>query len=265
MRSFLSRVAVTAVGLPVVLGLVYLGGWWLFGLAAVVGVLALHELFRLTRGFRPVALAGFAGTLLTLWGAEAGGPRWMVAGLVATVVLAFVLRGLASARVSLTVSVGVTTLGTAWVGLGLGYIILVRELPEHGRLAAFAVLLAVFAGDTGAYLFGKLFGRHRMAPVVSPGKTWEGFFAGTAVCVFVTWVSLYETGFLEGWRSIVLGGAIALSSVIGDLFESAIKRDVGAKDSGGLLAGHGGVLDRIDALLLAGVVSYYVIAAFGAA
>jgi phosphatidate cytidylyltransferase len=263
--GFLSRVAVVAVGLPVVLGLVWLGGWWLFGLAAVAAVLALHELYRLTRGARPVALAGFAGALLALWGAEAGGPRWMLAGFLSTIALAFILRGVAGARVSLTVSVAVTTLGSAWIGLGLGYVLLVRDIDEHGRLAAFTVLLAVFSADSAAYVAGKIFGRHRMAPVVSPGKTWEGFIAGTAVCVFVTWVSLYRTGFVDGWRSFVLGGALALAAVVGDLFESAIKRDVGVKDSGRLLAGHGGFLDRLDALLFSGAVAYYVIAAFGAA
>jgi phosphatidate cytidylyltransferase len=263
-RSFLSRIAIAVVGLPAVLGLVWLGGWWLFGLAAAAAVLALHELFRLTRSLRPVALAGFVGAVLALWGAEAGGPRWMVGGFLTTVALAFVLRGFAGSRASITVSMAVTVLGTAWIGLGLSYMLLIRDIDLNGRLATFTVLLAVFAGDTAAYIAGKIFGRHRMAPVVSPGKTWEGFVAGTAVCVFVTWVSLYRTGFVDGWRSFVLGGALALAAVIGDLFESAIKRDVGVKDSGRLLAGHGGVLDRIDALLFSGAVAYYVIAAFGA-
>jgi phosphatidate cytidylyltransferase len=263
-KSFLSRIAVVGVGLPVVLGLVWLGGWWLFGLAAVAAVLGLHELYTLARRLRPVALAGFAGTLLALWGAEAGGTRWMVAGFLATLPIAFILRGLAGSRVPMTVSMAITVFGAAWIGLGLSYVLLLRDIDEHGRLAAFTVLIAVFAADSAAYLAGKLFGRHRMAPVVSPGKTWEGFVAGSAVCVFVTWVALYRTGFVDGWHSFVLGGALALSSFIGDLFESAVKRDVGVKDSGRLLAGHGGFLDRLDALLFSAAVAYYVIAAFGA-
>jgi phosphatidate cytidylyltransferase len=263
--GFLSRIAVVAVGLPVVLGLVWLGGWWLFGLAAVAGVLGLHELYALTRRARPVALAGFAGALLALWGAEAGGTRWMVAGFFATFGIAFVLRGIAGSRVPMIVSMAVTTLGAAWVGLGLAYVLLLRDIDDNGRLAAFTVLIAVFAADSAAYLAGKVFGRHRMAPVVSPGKTWEGFVVGSAVCVFVTWISLYRTGFVDGWRSFVLGGALALSAFIGDLFESAIKRDAGVKDSGRLLGGHGGFLDRLDALLFSAAVAYYVIVAFGAA
>ncbi len=264
MSALASRLVVAALGLPVVLGAVYLGGWWLAGLAMAGALLALHELFRLTRALRPVVLAGFVGALLTLAGAQAGGPEWMVGGALSTVALAFVIRAPAWARVSITASIGVTVLGVAWVALGLAHFLLLRGLEDNGRLAAFTVILAVFAADTGAYVVGKLVGRHRMAPRVSPGKTWEGFVAGTVVCVFVTWVSLYETGFMTGSRSFVLGGAIALAAVTGDLFESAVKRDAGAKDSGRLLAGHGGMLDRIDALLFAAVAAYYVILAYGA-
>ncbi len=264
MSSFVSRLAVVVVGLPVVLGLVHLGGWWLFGLAAVAAVLALDELFRLTRSLHPVAIAGFVGGLLALWGAEASGVTWMVGGFLAVIPVAFLLRGFAPGRTSATVAIAVTALGALWIGLGLGYLLLIRELPVHGELATFTVLLAVFAGDSAAYLGGRLFGRHRMAPTVSPGKTWEGFVIGSAVCVFVTWVALYKTGFVDGYRSFVLGGALAVSSVLGDLFESSLKRDVGVKDSGRLLAGHGGMLDRVDALLFSGAVAYYVIVAFGA-
>jgi phosphatidate cytidylyltransferase len=262
--SFLSRLAVVIVGLPIVLGLVHLGGWWLFGLAAVAAVLALDELWRLTKALHPVGIAGFVGGLLALWGAEASGVTWMIGGFLAVIPIAFLLRGFVPGRTSITVSIAVTTLGALWIGVGLGYLLLIRGLPDNGELATFTVLLAVFAGDTAAYLGGRVFGRHRMAPTVSPGKTWEGFVIGSAVCILVTWIALYRTGFVDGWRSFVLGGALAVSSVLGDLFESSLKRDVGVKDSGRLLAGHGGMLDRIDALLFSGAVAYYVIVAFGA-
>ena len=265
MSGLLSRVAVAAVGLPAVLFLVWLGGWWLFALAAVAVVLALHELFRMTRPLRPVALAGFAGALGAVLGAQLGGLDWMVAGFAVTLLLAFVLRGLAGGRASLTASLGVTVLGAGWIGLGVAHFVLLRDIEENGRLAAFTVLLAVFAADTAAYFAGKIFGRHRLAPAVSPGKTWEGFLAGTAACVFVTWVSLYRTGFVDGWRSFVLGGVLALAAAAGDLFESGLKRDMEVKDSGRLLAGHGGMLDRVDALLFSAVAGYHVIAAFDAA
>jgi phosphatidate cytidylyltransferase len=119
----------------------------------------------------------------------------------------------------------------------------------------------VFAADTVAYFAGRLFGRHKLAPALSPGKTWEGFLAGSAAALFVAFISLYRTGFVDGWRSLVLGGVVAVSSALGDLFESALKRDMRVKDSGRLLAGHGGMLDRLDSHLFTAVAAYYTIVA----
>ena len=263
--GFWSRILVVAALLPAVLGLVWLGGWWVLGLAAVAGAIALHEYFGMIRELRPLALAGFAGFVLTLLGVQLGGLDWMLAGFTATFGLAFLLHLVARTRSSPTVAVASTVMGAGWIGLGLGYLVLLRGIADHGHLAAFTVLIAVWAADSAAYLVGRLIGRHRLAPVLSPGKTWEGFVAGSAAAVFIAFVALYRTGFVDGWRSIVLGFTIALSAALGDLFESALKRDVGVKDSGSLLAGHGGMLDRIDAILFAGIASYYVIRAFGAA
>jgi phosphatidate cytidylyltransferase len=143
--------------------------------------------------------------------------------------------------------------------------ILIREIPAHGALAALTVLFAVFAADTAAFTAGRLFGRHKLAPRTSPGKTWEGLAAGTLAAVLVPFFALYEEGFLDVPESLALGAAIAVAAPIGDLFESALKRDAGVKDTGRLLLGHGGMLDRLDALLFAGVASYYLLLAFGAA
>jgi phosphatidate cytidylyltransferase len=259
LSAFWSRIVVAVALLPLVLGLVWLGGWWVVALGAVAGAIALHEYFGMIRELRPLALAGFAGFGLSLLGVQLGGLEWMLGGFLSTVALAFLLHLVARTRASVTVAVGSTVLGAGWIGLGLGYLILLRGLPEHGQLAVFTVLLAVFAADTMAYFTGRLVGRHRLAPTLSPGKTWEGFVAGTATAVFVAFVALYRTGFVDGWRSIVLGFVIALTAALGDLFESALKRDMHVKDSGSLLAGHGGMLDRVDALLFAGIAAYYAI------
>ena len=264
MSPLLSRVLVAAVGLPVVLGLAWLGGWWLFALAAPVAVIALHELYRMTRALRPVVLAGYIGSVAALVGAVAGGLEWALAGFLTTFALALLLKGVAGTRQPTAVSVSTTILGAGWVGLGLAHLVLIREIPEHGRDAIFAVLFADFAANTAAYFVGRFLGRHKLAPTLSPGKTWEGFLAGAAAAVFVAWIWLYEpTGFLDGWRSLVLGGAVALAVPLGDLFESALKRDMRVKDTGRLLGGHGGVLDRIDAHLFAVPAAYYVLRAFG--
>jgi phosphatidate cytidylyltransferase len=170
---------------------------------------------------------------------------------------------LAETRQSATVAVGTTVLGAAWIGLGLGHILLIRDITEHGRLAALTVLLAVFASDTLAYFAGKLIGRHKLAPIVSPGKTWEGLIFGIAAAIFVTWIALYDEDWISQGRAILLGLAIAAAAPLGDLFESAVKRDMQTKDTGRLLGGHGGMLDRIDSLLFASMAAFYVLAAFG--
>jgi phosphatidate cytidylyltransferase len=265
LSPLLSRVLVAVVLLPAVLGIVWLGGWWLWALAAVVAGLALHEYFVMTRSLRPLVLGGYAGALAVLLGVELGGIPWMLGGFLATLGIAFVVQGLTGSRSSATVALGSTVLGVAWVALGLGHVLLLRAIDDHGQLAVFTVLLTVFAADTAAYFTGRLFGRHKLAPVLSPGKTWEGFVAGSAAALFVAFICLYKTGFVDGWRSLVLGGVIAVASALGDLFESALKRDMRVKDSGRLLAAHGGMLDRLDSHLFAAVAAFYTILALDSA
>jgi phosphatidate cytidylyltransferase len=261
--SLVSRIVVAVALLPVVFLVLWAGDWWLVAVASVVAMVALHELYLMTRALRPVLLAGYAGTIATLVGAE-WGPEWALAGFFATFPFAFLFKAVSGAMPT-TVSVAATVLGSAWIGLGLAHMVLIRELPEHGVLATYTVLLAVFAADTAAYIVGRLIGRHKMAPQTSPGKTWEGFVAGAIVAVLVPFFAFYEEDFLTVPESLFLGGAIAIAGPLGDLFESALKRDAGIKDTGRLLLGHGGMLDRLDALLFAAVASFYLLVAFGAA
>ena len=263
MTSLVSRVAVAAAGLPVVLGSAYLGGWFLFALAAAAALLALHELYRLARPLRPLVLAGYGGALGGLLGAELGDAVWMVAGFLVTFPLAFLFAAVAETRQSTTVAVGATVLGAAWIGFGLGHLLLIREHePALGAEAVVIVLVTVFVTDTFAYLGGRLAGRHKMTPVMSPGKTWEGFAIGSVMGVLAAFFAFYTTDY-AGWPSVAVGATIVLAATVGDLFESLVKRDLGAKDTGRLLLGHGGMLDRIDSLLFAGPAAYYLLLALG--
>jgi len=267
MSSLTSRVLVAAILLPLVIGIVYLGDWWLFGLALVGGLIALHELYTLARELRPLVLAGYIGFVLALLGLELGGLPWMLGGIVATLVFSFVFFGLSDVRPSATASFGATLLGVVWVGAGLGFLLLVRDIPEFGFWAVTAVMFTVFAADTAAFFVGRAIGRHKMAPAISPGKSWEGFVAGLLAAMGASFLILYKDRdeFLTIPETLALGAAVALASVLGDLFESAVKRDLGVKDSGRLLGGHGGMLDRLDSLLWAGPAAYYAILAFGQA
>ena len=237
MSPLVSRLLVAAILLPLVIGLVYLGGWWLFGLALVGGLLALHELYVMTRELRPLVLGGYLGYAAMLLGLQLGGLEWMLGGLLATFVFAFVVYGLGGVRLSATTSFAVTLLGVAWVGAGIGCLLLIRDIPEYGFWAVMTVLFTVFAADTGAFFVGRTIGRHRMSPTISPNKSWEGFVGGVLAAVGMAFVILYRDReeFLSIPESLLLGLVIALAAVLGDLFESAIKRDLEVKDSGRVL------------------------------
>ena len=260
MSTFLSRLLVVAIGAPIVLGALWLGGWWLFALVALGSVVALHEFYAMARPLRPLVLAGYAGAIAALVGAKLGGVEWMLGGFLSTLVLAFLFFLVATTRAPATAAISSTVFGAAWIGFGLGFLLLLRGVPD-GRLAAFTVIIAVWVDDTAAYLIGRAVGRHKFSPAISPAKTWEGFVAGTAAGVFAVFVSLYHQDFLSIADSIVLGVVVTVAAALGDLFESAFKRDLEVKDSGRLLAGHGGVLDRVDAFLFALPAAYFTIVA----
>ncbi|HET9405213.1 MAG TPA: phosphatidate cytidylyltransferase [Burkholderiales bacterium] len=139
-----------------------------------------------------------------------------------------------------------------WIVLIPSWLVLARFQDSPGRLLA--VLTIIWLADTAAYLSGKAWGKHKMAPAVSPGKTWEGA-AGAAAAVAVYYLILSrvvpEWGWWNGFGGAALFAGVAVMSVVGDLFESAIKRQAGVKDSGTLLPGHGGVLDRMDSMTAA--------------
>ena len=260
-----SRLLVVLILLPLVIGVVYLGGWWLFALGLVGGLVALHELYTMCRELRPLVLGGYLGFVLAMLGLQLGGPTWMLGGILSTFVFAFAVFGMSEARPSATASVGVTVFAVVWIGAGIGCLILIRDIPEHGFWAVMTVLFTVFAADTGAYFVGRAFGRHKLAPAISPGKSWEGFVGGVAAAILVAFLVLYRdrNDFLSVPEALTLGAVVALAAALGDLFESAVKRDLQVKDSGRLLGGHGGVLDRLDSLLWAGPAAFYLILAFG--
>jgi len=265
MSNFGSRLLVAAIGLPVVLGLLWVGGWWLFGLVAVAACVGVHEFVTTARPLRPLAPAVYGGVLVALVGAQAGGLVWLLGGFLTTFVLAFLVHALASTRAGTTAALSSTVFGSAWIGLGLGFVLLLREMNTEGRLIALTVVLTVFAADTVAYLTGRAIGRHKLASRLSPKKTWEGLIGGAVAGVFVSFIALYDTRhhYLSVWQAVVLGLVVVTAGVLGDLFESALKRDLEVKDTGSLLGGHGGVLDRVDALLFAAPAAYFLVFAYG--
>lgn len=171
-----------------------------------------------------------------LW---AGGAFWLMA---AVAVVAYPRGGRFSVNPAFTLPAGLVVAWAAWLAL-----VVIRDQPG-GATWVLWLLLLVWAADIGAYFAGHRFGRRKLAPVISPGKTWEGLLGGSAVSLVVALLVLLPMGVFSLFWAPVVALLIAVS-VFGDLFESMLKRARGVKDSGALLPGHGGVLDRIDSMV----------------
>ena len=256
--SLSSRVLVAVPGVALAIGAVALGGP-LFALAvALVAVLGLYELYSLTAAVRPLRWAGYLGTLLVIGlAAAADDPeRGMLAGLGAALGLVAVAGLILARRDDITTRMSTTLMGVVYLGLPMGLLVALRDLPD-GAGAVANVLVGVWVFDTASYLGGRMWGRIPIAPRTSQRKTVEGALIGLATALLAVWVAGLYMDWIGGWESLLLGLAIPLAAFLGDLFESVLKRDAGAKDSGRLLLGHGGVLDRFDGLLFAGVAAYF--------
>jgi phosphatidate cytidylyltransferase len=170
----------------------------------------------------------------------------------------FVVGVIRKERSGVTESIAFSLLGLFWLALPLAHAILLRDLPEHGAGLLVDVLIGTFAADTAAYLIGRMFGSRKLAPRLSPNKTVEGLVGGVLVGILAVWAAGLYQDWLSGFDALILGAAVALVAPVGDLFESMIKRDLGTKDTSSVFGAHGGVLDRLDAVLFTVVVGYYV-------
>lgn len=255
-RSDLSaRILAALPAIALALFLVLEGGViFALGLAAL-GCICMHELYAMYGRAEPARLAGYVALVGLLAAALYGGPRQVLLLTVAALPLLFGLT-LAGRRPSAG-GLALTLLGIYWIGLALAHAVLLRGLP-HGEGIVIDVLVGTFIGDTGAYLGGKLFGKRPLAPTISPNKTVEGLVIGMICAVLGVWFAGRYQDWLPGTHALVLGLGVALVAPVGDLFESFIKREARTKDSGSLFGAHGGALDRLDAVLFAAVISYYI-------
>jgi phosphatidate cytidylyltransferase len=226
----------------------------LFIIAA--GLICMHEAYGLLTIWRPVAFVGFVAVVVMVLVARSGSQGHVLEVAMAAVPVVL-LAVMFSDRRRPTVAIAGTLLGVYWVALPFAHAQLLRQLP-HGNGVFLDVLIGTFAGDTGAYFGGRLFGRHPLAPKVSPNKTIEGLVCGMLVAVLAVFLAgLYQTWITQG-HALLLGVAVAVLGPLGDLFESLVKRDAGVKDSGSVFGPHGGALDRLDGALFTIVVGYYI-------
>ena len=234
-------------------------GGEVFALGLVVlGVVALGELYMLMGRVRPPALAGFVTLAALLAAALYGEARHVIMVLVASFPVTFFLAVMRPRREHVSWAIAAALFGVLWIGLPMVHAVWLRETP-HGDGLLIDVLVATFVGDTCAYFAGRAFGSRPIAPRISPNKTLEGLIGGIAGGTFFFW--LFAVAYQDWFRgpdALLIGFCVALVAPIGDLFESRVKRDAGTKDAGTLFGAHGGVLDRLDGVLLTVVVGYYV-------
>lgn len=276
MSELAKRVAVAVVAIPLVLGLVYVGGWLLAAPLAVFAGWAAHEVYRMAgrHGVRPIEWAGVstsAGLVLLATGRPTFGafapPALGVIGLLTLVAILEAMRTRGTEGHPLAAT-AVTVFGAIYTGLALAFVPLLHALPAvrgwagetpaqlAGLLVVALPLAATWIGDASAYFAGRAWGRSKLAPTISPNKSWVGFWAALAGAGAAAFLWLLVAGrFLAEARSTgillltLTGVALGLAAVLGDLVESLLKREAGVKDSGTFFPGHGGVLDRVDSLL----------------
>jgi phosphatidate cytidylyltransferase len=254
--ELLARILVAVPAAVLVIVFVDLGGLAFALFMIAVGWLAQLELYRMLARWRPIPLVGLAATAGMVLAARYGNRRDILEVMVITLPVLFLLVA-ARGRGHSTTAIASTLLGVYWIGLAVTHGALLRQLP-HGNGVVIDVLLGTFVGDTGAYLGGRLFGRRSLAPRLSPNKTWEGLVLGMLAAIVAVFLASTFQAWLTHGDALLLGLAVAILAPIGDLFESAIKRDAGTKDTGHLFGPHGGILDRADAAMFTIVAGYYV-------
>jgi phosphatidate cytidylyltransferase len=235
-------------------------GGLVFALGLIaLGVLAQAELYTMMARVRPANLAGFLTLAGLVLAALYGDAFQVLLVLVCGVPLTFFLALLRPTRENVSWAVAVTILGIVWIGLPVAHAVLLRGLPHGGGLVL-DVLIGTFISDTAAYFGGRAWGRRRMAPQISPNKTLEGLVTGVVGGTLAFWLFAfaYQHDWFKGPDALLIGFCVALTAPIGDLFESLIKRDLEVKDTGRFFGAHGGVLDRLDAVLFTIVAGYYV-------
>ena len=251
------------VALPFLIFFIARGGAYFVVLVGVVCLLSMWEYFRIVSDAKGKAVSVImivgvlVGALIIL--AASGSSFNLISGIIA---LNMIICGLISIPQYKTNPLVLETIkkqvqGIIYIPLLLSFLILIRNQTD-GMIWIFLILAVIFAGDTSAYYFGSYLGRHKLCPAVSPGKTIEGSVGGLAANLLVgSVVKLFFLPELPWAQSLFLFAVMGVAGQAGDLFESMLKRSSKVKDSGGLLPGHGGFLDRIDALLFAAPVAYF--------
>jgi phosphatidate cytidylyltransferase len=257
---FKQRAITVLIALPLVVAVVWFGQPWVVLLAALWGLGGAYEFYYIVRKSKnliPLTFFGLLWTLLFILRPVFPDQLPLELLVATTVIFSLVLVLMRSKKEDAFSCWAWTLAGIFYVGWLLSFLVALRNLPD-GRGWVFLALLATFASDITAYLIGRALGKHKLAPFVSPNKTWEGAVAGVVGAVVIsTLVPLVFNLPVAFWQAILLGLLISVFGQVGDLVKSLFKRNMGVKDSGHVFPGHGGFLDRMDSVAFAGLLVYF--------
>ena len=256
----ITRALIGILGVPLTILVIYTGGIPLLVSLILLSLLGLHEFYHMTAAYRPNRLAGYLGAVLVLVGAYTGLLEGTLRGAIYLFGLTFLLSAIRGLRPGMIVEMAVTYFGAFYISVGFAHILLLRS-PAFGISLTIVVLLATWTSDTLAYVVGHYYGHRPISPVVSPHKTIEGTLAGFLGAILVVLVAGKSLDWMSSGQFFILGVALAVAAPVGDLFESYLKRASQVKDAGTIIPGHGGILDRFDSLLFAGVTAFYLVSA----
>ena len=233
-------------------------GGALFAAAMVgLGYIGLREYFAMTERSRPLTTPALLVVTGMIVAAYLGSSFQVLLALACIFPAMFLFAARRDDQRDITYSMAITAMGVAWIGLGFSHAVLLDGLPRHGGALVVDVLVATVLSDTAAYGAGRLFGSRKLAPRISPNKTVEGLAGGVVGGIMGFWLAGLYQDWLTGTQALEMGLAVALLAPIGDLFASMIKRDCEIKDTGKLFGPHGGLIDRLDAILFTIVAGYY--------
>ncbi len=253
----IKRILVALPWIVFAIAIVVAGGVVFAAAMLLIGTICLREYLAMTAEERPLAIPAYLAVAALVIAAHFGTAFNILLVLAASFPVLFGFALDSRHRDGATASMSVTLLGIFWIGIPLAHAILLRDLPAHGGALMVDVLVGTFVADTAAYATGRMFGSHRVAPNISPNKTIEGLIGGFAIGTMAFWFAGLYQDWLSGVDALIIGAAVAAAAPVGDLFESLIKRDLGKKDTGTIFGPHGGILDRLDAVLFTVVVGYY--------
>ncbi len=253
------RILTALVGIPIVIACIYYGGLAFYIMFFAVVLFSVMEFYSVCKKYNPMNIVGTLVAIVFYLSLCTG--TYVQEVLILSVFVLFLFAMFKKSVENVSGKLTVTCFGAFFITWALFHMVLIRDIPKYGMHYIIFLFVNIWLLDTGAYFIGKMFGKHKLAPVISPKKTIEGALAGviTAIIVSLAYRHFFLQDVITTKEAIIFALVISFVGQFSDLAESLFKRDCNIKDSGNILPGHGGMLDRFDSYLFCAPIFYYLI------